>query len=29
MFDFLNDAVNSVKSITLNDMIISNILCRI
>src|SRR5215475_14247732 len=30
IFDFLNDAVSSVKSKTLNDMIVNNIiLCRI
>jgi hypothetical protein len=28
-FDFLNDTVSSVKNITLNDMIVNNILFRI
>jgi hypothetical protein len=29
VFDFLNDAVSSVKSIKLNDMTVNNKLCRI
>jgi len=28
MFDFLNESVSNVRSITLNDMIVNNKLCR-